>query len=85
MRTSGVSSKVKDGDLNSEVNAVLGHVWVSDSQQPICIPADSACIVSGKSDHVAQRLTCMVEMGPQSNLPMGVVVNRTIISPKKSK
>ena len=48
--TSGVSSEVKDGDLNSEVNAVLGQVWVSDSQQPICIPANSARIVSGKSD-----------------------------------
>ena len=40
--TLGVSSEVKDGDLNSEVNAVLGLVWVGDSQQLICIPADSA-------------------------------------------
>ena len=27
----------------------------------------------------------MVEMGSQSNLPMGVVVNRNIVSPKRSK
>ena len=51
--TLGVSSEVKDEDLNSEVNAVLGQVWVSNLQQPICIPANSACIVSGKSDCVA--------------------------------
>ena len=85
VRTSGVNSEVGDGDSSSKVNAVLGQVWVSDSQQPICIPANSAHIVSGKSDRVARRLTCMVEMGSQSNLPMGVVVNRTIVSPKRSK
>ena len=56
VRTSGVSSEVKDGDLNSEVNVLLGQVWVSDLQQPICIPANSARIVSGKSDGVAQQL-----------------------------
>ena len=27
----------------------------------------------------------MVEMGSQRNLPMGVIVNRTIVSPKRSK
>ena len=38
--TLGVSSEVKDGDLNGKVNAVLSQVWVSDSQLPICIPAN---------------------------------------------
>ena len=52
--TLGVSSEVKDGDLSSKVNAVLGQVWVSDSQQPICIPANSARIVSWKSDRIAR-------------------------------
>ena len=52
--TSGISSEVVDGDSGSEVNAVLGQVWVSDSQQPICIPAHSAHIVSGKLDCVAR-------------------------------
>ena len=51
--TLGVGSEVKDGDLSSEVNAVLGQVWVGDSQQPICIPANSVRIVSGKSDCIA--------------------------------
>ena len=53
VRTSGVNSEVGDGDSDSEVNAVLGQVYVGDSQQPICIPANSAHIVSWKSDHVA--------------------------------
>ena len=30
-------------------------------------------------------MTRMVEMRSQNNLPMGVVVNKTIISPKRSK
>ena len=32
VRTSGVSSEVGNGDSNSEVNAVLGQMWVGDSQ-----------------------------------------------------
>ena len=51
--TLGVNSEAKDRDLNSEVNAVLCQVWISDSQQPICIPANSARIISGKSDRIA--------------------------------
>ena len=47
--TLGVSS-----EANSEINAVLGLVWVSDSQQPICIPANLARIVSGKLDGIAR-------------------------------
>ena len=54
VRALGVNSEVGDGDSNSKVNAVLGQVWVGHSQQPICIPANSAHIVSGQSDCVAR-------------------------------
>ena len=33
-------------DLNSNSDATLGQVRVSDSHQPICIPANSAKVVS---------------------------------------
>ena len=81
----GISSEAESKDLTGSKNAVLGQVWVGDSQQTICIPANLARIVSGKSSHITRKPTCMVEMRSQNNLPMGIVVNRTIITPKKSK
>ena len=53
VRTSGVNSEVGEGDSDGKTGAVLGQVWVGDLQKPICIPANSAHIFSGKSDHVA--------------------------------
>ena len=38
-----------------------------------------------KTDKITRRLTCMVESRDTNNLPMGVVVNRAMITPKKSK
>ena len=60
-------------------------MWVGDSHQPICIPANSAKIVSGKTNKITKCLTCMVKARSNNNFPMGVVVNRNIITPTKSK
>ena len=68
-----------------ELDATLGQVWVSDPHQPLCIPANLAKVVTGKTNKITMCLTCMVESYDNNNLPMGVVVNRTIVTPNKSK
>ena len=60
-------------------------MWVSDSHQPICIPANSAKVVSGRINKITKCLMCMIKSRSNNNLPMGVVVNRTIVTPNKSK
>ena len=80
----GLALKLKK-DFNSGADTTLGQVWVSDSHQPICIPANSAKVVSGKTNKITKHLTCMVEARESNNLPMGVVVNRTIVTPNRSK
>ena len=60
-------------------------MWVGITHEPICIPANSVKVVQGKTDKITRCLTCMVESRDVNNLPMGVVVNRTMITPKKSK
>ena len=52
--TSGISSKAKTKDLTGSTDAVLGQVWVGNSCQPICIPANLARIVSGKTDRITR-------------------------------
>ena len=82
--SSGISSEAKK-DPCSKLDTTLGQVWVSDSQQPICIPANSAKVVGGKTNKITKCLTCMVDSRESNNLPMGVVVNRTMVIPNRSK
>ena len=56
-----------------------------ESHQPLCILTNSAKVVTGKTDKITKHLVCMVKSCNSSNLPMGVVVNRTMVTPNKSK
>ena len=72
-------------NLSSDSDTTLGQVWVGDSHQLICIPANSGKVVSGRTNKITKCLMCMIESMSNNNLPMGVVVNRTIVTPNKSK
>ena len=69
----------------SDSDNILGQVWVGVENKPICIPTNSAKIVQGKINKITRRLTCMVEGRDICNLPMGVIVNRAMVTPKRSK
>ena len=81
----GISLEGKKKDPIKESVTTLGQVWVGESHQPLCIPANSTKVVTGKTDKITKQLTCMVESCESNNLPMGVVVNRTMVTPNKSK
>ena len=42
-------------------------------------------VVQGKTSRTARQLSCMIEARSQNNLPMGVMVNWTAVTPTKSK
>ena len=79
------SSEVKKKVPDTGLDNILGQVWVGINHEPICIPAHSVKVVQGKTDKITRCLTCMVEARDINNLPMGVVVNRAMVTPKKSK
>ena len=80
----GLVWKVKKTPTKESVTT-LGQVWVGESHQPLCIPVNSAKVVTGKMDKITKHLMCMVKSYDSSNLPMGVVVNRTMVTSNKSK
>ena len=82
--SSGISSEDKKKDPIKELVATLGQVWVGEAHQPLCIPANSAKVVIGKTDKITKHFMCMVESCDSGNLPMGVVVHRTVVTPNKS-
>ena len=82
--TSQINFHPSQEDL-SPSDAILGQVWVGSPHQSICIPANSVKVIQGKTSKSAQWLSCMIKARSQNNLPMGVVVNRTTVTPTKSK
>ena len=85
VNTLGISSGSERKNLSSGSDAVLGQVWVGSTHAAICIAANSMKGLQGKTNKNTQRLSCMVEAGECNNLPLGVMVNRTMVTPNKSK
>ena len=84
--SSGISSCETDSKVpSSGSDNILGQVWVGVDNKPICIPANSVRIVQGKTNKITKHLTCMVEGRDVHNLPMGVVVNRAMVTRRHSK
>ena len=81
--TSNINCNLIPKDLDSQ-DAILGQVWIGDPRKVICIPANSVKVVEGKTSKKARRLFCMIEARSQNNLPLGVVVNHTAVTPSKS-
>ena len=70
---------------SSGSDAVLGQVWVGSTHEAVCIPANSTKVLQGKTNKITQRLSCMIKARKCNNLPLGLVVNRTMVTPNKSK
>ena len=80
---SGISSCETESKVTSSgSDNILGQIWVRVDNTPICIPANSVRVVQGKTNKITRCLTCMVEGRDVHNLPMEVVVNRAMVTPK---
>ena len=83
------TSEISSGDVrenpSSSSDAVLGQVWVGSTCEAICIPANCMKVLQGRTIKMTQRLSCMVEARECNNLSLGLVVNRTMVTPNKSK
>ena len=58
---------------------------VGDKRQPICIPAGMSKVVVGRNQDKLPRGSYMVKATDDDNLPCGVSVNHTYVSPTKSR
>ena len=57
---------------------------VGDKRHPTCIPANSSKTIIGKVPIVDRKLTYLIEKTEDSNLPIGVGINNTLVTPSKS-
>ena len=85
VNTLGISSGSEKKNPSSGLDTVLGQVLVGSTHEAICFPANSMKVLQGKTNKTTQRLSCMVKARECNNLPLGLVVNRTMVTPNKSK
>ena len=77
--------KKKWYDHEEHLGGFAGRISVGDSRNPICIPVNSSKTVLGWAPKVNRKKSFMVESAETSNLPLGVGVNNTLVSPTKSR
>ena len=83
INSSRINAEVEDTNPGQE--SVLGQVWVGNTCWDICILANSMKVMQGRTNKVTWQLSCMVEARVCHNLPRGIVVIRTMITPRKNK
>ena len=72
-------------DHEKDLGGFMGRVSIGDTRKPICIPANSSKTVIGWTARVNRKKSFMVESTESSNLPLGVGVNNTLVTPSKSR
>ena len=71
--------------VNTEnLGGFAGRVTMGDTKNPMCILANSSKTIVGKTPRVDRKLTYMVESTEDSNLPIGVGINNTLVTPTRS-
>ena len=69
---------------SGDLGGFAGRVTMGDKHHPMCIPANSSKTIIGKVPRVDWKVTYLVEKTKDSNLPIGVGVNNTLVTPSKS-
>ena len=55
---------------------------IGTKQQPICVPGNSTITILGCTSKIPPRVTCLVEQAEHHNLPLGIVINQCLATPK---
>ena len=80
-----IFSKKKNAKISgNNLGGYVGRVMVGDRHGPTCIPAHSSKVVICKSQGSLGRGSFMIKETNEGNLPLGVGVNRTYVSPSRN-
>ena len=78
-------ANLKKKSKDTYLEGFMDTVTVGDKHKPLCIPANSGITVQSHTSKLPYYGQCMAKQAECSNLPLGVVVNRTFVKPSKSK
>ena len=81
---SNFPNKKKARSPKNDLGGFAGRVKIGDRRNLICLPANTSKTIIGKVPKVDKKLTYMVEKTDDSNLPLGVSINNTLVVPSRS-
>ena len=68
-------------------DGLLGTVWIGNTNQPICVPGNTALTIPGrlyKNTRVPSGTPCLIDTAAVDNLPQGISVNLCLTYPKSN-
>ena len=77
--------KAQQFSINED--GILGKVWISNTNQPICVPGNSALTILGrlgKNTRIPSGTPCLIDTAAVNKLPQGIFVNHCLAHPKGS-
>ena len=77
------SKKAQQFAINED--RLLGKVWIGITNQPICVPGNSAFTIPGrlgKNTRICSGTPCVIDTAAVNNLLQGISVNCCLASPK---
>ena len=78
-----LSKKAQQFSINED--GLLGKVWITNTNQLICVPGNSALTIParlGKNTRIPSGTPCLIDTGAVNNLPQGISVNHCLAHPK---
>ena len=64
------------------MDGLIDQVTIGNTQQPIFIPGNFTITILGLTNKLPPRTTCLMEQVEHHNLPLGIVVNQCMATPK---
>ena len=55
-----------------------GQITICSKQNPVCVPNNLAITMSGQTNNIPSKITCLVEQAQHHNLPLGTVINKCV-------
>ena len=77
----------KDHNMTTNENGLLGKVLIGNTNEPICVPGNSALTILGRLDkntEVPSGIPCLIDTAAVNNLPLGISVNHCLVHAKGS-
>ena len=68
----------KTSETLREKDGAIGQVTISSKQNSVYVPGNSVITVSGWTNKIPSKITCLVEQAQHHNLSLGIVINRCV-------
>ena len=64
-------------------DGAIGQVTIGSKLNPVCVPGNLVITVSGWTNKIPSKISCLVEQAQHHELPLGIVINRCVATTRQ--